>query len=255
MSTIRKLALAFVLIVAIVGCAPAPTPQVVPTPMPQTTQPALPQQIQIVQPEKRSIFVAGEGEMKVKPDMAELRIGIETESGTVTVAKKENDTITKKVMAAIQKYEIDEKDIKTTYLSIYPNTDYRSSAITGYTVYNSIKLTIRDLTIFEAVLSDVLDAGANHLDVDFTVSDLEKYQAQARELALKAAMDKASEMAKTLGQEIGIPLSIQEVTSNDQIRYPSSAFMLSAFGLEDISTIAFGQITIKAAVTVEFELK
>ena len=208
---------------------------------------------------KRSIAVVGEGEVKVAPDFVELVVGVETESGTLAPAKKSNDAITIKVMEVIQKYGIDEKDYKTSYLSIYPQNDYRSSTITGYTVYNSIKLTIRDLAIFESLLTDILGAGANRISgISFQVTDVETYKTQARELALKNAKDKATAMASVLDQEIGVPLTIQEVVLSSSGRYLNllvDAVILSDAYIDTLSTIAIGQISIKATVTVEFELK
>lgn len=260
MSTFGKISLALIVLVTLVACAPS-TP-IAPTPVPpqqQPTNPPFPQEIQITQPEKRSIAVVGEGEVKVVPDFVEFVVGIETESGTLAPAKKANDAITLKVMEVIKKYGIDEKDFKTSYLSIYPQTDYRSSAITGYTVYNSIKLTVRDLNTFEALLTDVLGAGANRISgISFQVTDMDMYKAQARELALKNAKDKATDMASVLDQEIGAPLTIQEVILGSSGRYLNlltDAVILSDAYIDTLSTIAIGQISIKASVTVEFELK
>lgn len=244
MSTIRKFALAFVMIVTIVGCAPA-------------------QDIQIVQSEERSITVLGEAEVLVMPDSVQFVIGIQTEKRTVVEAKETNDEIAQRVMAVLKTYEIEEKYIRTDYLNIDPDTNYSTSHIQGYIVNLKTYVTVHDLSKFEDIISDVLEAGANQISgIKFLISDLKTYREQARKLAIQAAKEKAAAMASELGQEVGEPLSIEEVspstsyTSYDnrmalQVVYESE----QAYNPESMNIMALGQISVKAFVAVRFQLK
>jgi uncharacterized protein YggE len=72
-------------------------------------------------------------------------------------------------------------------------------------------LEIRDTSIFEDILSDILEAGANYVrDVIFRTTELKKYREQARSHAITAAREKAVKLAKELGQKVGKPYIIQE---------------------------------------------
>jgi uncharacterized protein YggE len=115
-----------------------------------------------------------------------------------------------------------------------------------------------------------LQAGVNYIHgVDFQTTELRKYRDQARELALKAAQEKAEMMAATLGQKIGKPLQINEVTIGAPWWYSSSWWGYGRqTGMtqnvtqnagdnqgETSDTIALGKISIRANVTVTFELQ
>ena len=75
----------------------------------------------------------------------------------------------------------------------------------------SIVLTLRDISKFESILSNVLKAGANYVHgVQFRTTELRKHRDEARSLAIKAAQKKANDLAKELGQIVGKPYKIQE---------------------------------------------
>jgi uncharacterized protein YggE len=76
---------------------------------------------------------------------------------------------------------------------------------------------------------------------------------------MRAAQEKASAMAKEIGQSIGKAYSITEEgpppyysQSNSNFSYDRAAGQQAS---SDESTIALGQISITARVTVSFELK
>jgi uncharacterized protein YggE len=115
-------------------------------------------------------------------------------------------------------------------------------------------------------------AGINYIHgVDFQTTEFKKYREQARELALKAAREKAEKMATVLGQAIGAPLQINENYGGSPWWYYSSwwgwsggrSHGMSQYNVqvdrgsagEITDTIVLGKLTIKANVTVTFELK
>lgn len=218
------------------------------------------QEFQVVQAEQRSITVTGIGEVKVAPDLAEVVFSVYTANQDLIAAKQENDEISRNVLEAIRSYEIDENDIKTDYLNIFSETSESTPQIYRYGVKNGFKVTVRDLSILEALITDVLKAGGNRIaGVYFRVSDLETQQEKAREMAIKSAKEKAIKMAGELGQEIDVPLTITE----SPVIYPYGATSFLALGradynsynFEEFNVMAFGEITIKASVSIEFSLK
>ena len=260
MSAIRKLALEFVVFVNIIGCAPTkPTPQAMPTPMPQATQSTLPQQVQIIQPEKRSISVIGEGEVKVKPDMVVFSVGIEAEFKNAADTKAALNDLTQKAINILKEYGIEDKDIEISFYPYYNNFSF-SSYSNKYRAYHLIKVTDRDPARFEDLSFALLESGAYAINqVEFRSSNMEQYQEQARTLALESAKNKAIAMAKTLGQEIGLPLSIQELVKTRNSYYSTyqvGMFLASSETVVDSSVPTdYSQLTVTATVTVEFELK
>jgi uncharacterized protein YggE len=120
---------------------------------------------------------------------------------------------------------------------------------------------LRDVTRAEGLLSELLDSGVTRINtVSFRSSQMRKYRDQAREMAMRAAREKAAALAGAVGQKIGKAYSIEEevptrsyasqnVMSNNSVSFDSDSSSASE------GTLALGQIKISARVTVKFELE
>jgi uncharacterized protein YggE len=218
------------------------------------------------------VTVTGNAEVKVVPDEVVVTLGVETRDAKLDVAKSQNDAIVQRVLPLLQGYGIDSEHIQTEYIGISPIYDYSQSGggrLTGYTANKTIVVTLKDLSRFEQLLSGVLGAGANYVyDVQFKTTESRKYRDQARELAVQAAQEKATALAGKLGQGLGAPVTIVEEKSEEHSWYGygwwsrygggMTANVVTEVGSSDLesgTTVAPGQITVSAQVTVTFELK
>jgi uncharacterized protein YggE len=220
--------------------------------------------------EPRLITVTGDAEVRVTPDEVILTLGVETWNVDLNIAKTENDQRTQKIVDVVKKHKIEAKNIQTDYISIEPRYKerYEHNKFIGYFVRKSIVITLRDTSKFEAVLSGVLEAGANYVHgVQFRTTELRKYRDEARSLAIKAAYEKANDLAKELGQKVGRPYKIMENPSGWWSWYNAwwgsrwrggmaqNVIQNAASPSESGSSIALGQIKVNAKVTVSFELE
>jgi hypothetical protein len=226
----------------------------------------------------RLISVNGEAEVNVVPDEVIIILGVETSNLILKAAKRQNDDAIKGIIAVAKKYGVDGKDIQTDYFTIEPKYDYNEESgssrqkivFVGYFVRKNISITLRDLSKYEDVLSGVLEAGANYLQgIQFHTTELRKYRDQARVMAIEAAKEKAELFAGRLGMKIGKPYSINEDyngwyswNNSWQDRMAGRMQMQNAVmnegnysGMNEPSTIAPGQISVSARVTVSFELE
>jgi uncharacterized protein len=214
------------------------------------------------------ITVTGDADVKVVPDEIILTLGVETSDNDLEVAKKKNDEIMKKVLGLREKYRIKSEHVQTDFLSIRPRyrDRYESREIIGYIVDKTVVFIIKDIASFESLLSDVLKSGANYVHgIQFRTTELKKYREQARAIAIKAAQEKAQNLAKHLGKRIGDPSFIREDSTGWWYGYNSSWSRGMSQGQMSVSVpqdtadgdgaFALGQITINAKVTVSFELK
>ena len=121
-----------------------------------------------------------------------------------------------KVTKALKTLDIESKDIATDWYTIEPlYDDYDSLSIKGYRIYNIIEVTVRDVDRANDVIVAAFQAGANQVvDVEFYTSELRKYRDQAREMAMKAASEKANALAQAAGADTGCVLNINENTSS-----------------------------------------
>jgi hypothetical protein len=114
----------------------------------------------------------------------------------------------------LKKLGVEAKDIATDVYVIEPiYEDYDSLYIKGYRIHNMVAVTLRDVKKASAVIAAALKAGANQVvNVEFYTSELRKYRDQARDLAVKAAKEKAQALASAAGAETGCVLYINENT-------------------------------------------
>jgi uncharacterized protein len=205
------------------------------------------------------VRVTGTAEVKAVPDRAVIELGVQKESPSAGVAKSSEDVAARKILASLRAGGIDEKDIQTTYLSLRPETRFEKKVhITYFVAEQTLTVTVRDLTKLDALLESLIRAGGNRIDsIHYETGDLRKYRDQARDLAVKAAREKAQALAAALGQEIGKAESIEEVPES---RYSSAlsnaSFQSYAFSDKGAApSTASGENTISASVLVSFELK
>jgi uncharacterized protein YggE len=213
------------------------------------------------------VNVTGDAEIKVAPDEVVLILGVETGDKNMQVAKNQNDERVKKVIAMTKDFGIDPKYVQTSQIQIEPRYEGASTKYNfiGYFIYKTIVITLKDVDKFENVYSTALVAGATHVEgIQFRTTELRKYRDQARALALKAAQEKASAMAGTLGQKIGEPQSIREDYSgwwswyNPRWGSPMSQNVVQNAGgrtPNEEGTFAPGQISVTASVSVGFALQ
>ena len=219
-----------------------------------------------------NISVTGDATVKVVPDEIILTLGVETRHKELTEAKSENDKRVRRVIALAKSYGVDPKYIQTDFINISPEYEYINydiDRIVGYRVGKTIVITLKDIDKFDGLYSDVLELGANYVHgIEFRTSELRKYRAQARALAIKAAEEKATALAAELGRSIGNPTHINENHSGWWSSYGRwwgsrwggmmSQNVVQNAGLEGYTTeggVAPGQIEVNASVSVTFELR
>ena len=219
------------------------------------------------------ITVSGSAVVNVKPDKVILSFGIETLDEDIMTAKNDNNTMLKKALASVKGLGIPAKEIQTDHLSVSPRYDSSiHRRLLGYEVRNTFVVTLTDPSKVEPLVTQMLKDGVNYIHgIDFQTTEFKKYREQAREMALKAAKEKAEKMAAVLDQKIGAPLQISENTYYGSGRYFSAWSWwgggrnmamaqnvmqnIPSDGEEIDGTIALGKIAITAQVNVTFRLK
>jgi uncharacterized protein YggE len=177
----------------------------------------------------RSITVVGRGEVKSKPDIATVNLGVEVTAPTVSEAMTEANARMKTILSAMKALGIADKDIQTSNFSINferqsPAAPVVSETTSGgksasdqtpagfYRVNNMIQVTSRDLDNVGDVLDAAVEAGANNVwGVSFGLDDTDALEAQAREKAVADARARAESLAKLNGVTVGDVIAISEV--------------------------------------------
>ena len=216
------------------------------------------------------ITVSGEAVVKVVPDEVLITLGVENYHRELSVAKRRNDSNVQEVINITKRFAVAAKDIQTDYINIEPRYEdsYPYTELTGHFVRRTIVVTLREIDVFEDLLTAVTEAGATNVHgIDFRTSELRKYRDQARALAVQAAGEKAEAMAGELSISVGKPKSINEDHvgwwswygygwwgSNYGFASQNVVQTVGGPSMEIDSTLAAGQISVSARVSVSFEL-
>ncbi len=222
---------------------------------------------------RRSIQVTGTAVVNVAPDRALVQLGVQSNATTVRAVEQSNSTATQAVIKAVRSLGIDAQDIATDWYVIEPiYEDYDSLYIKGYRISNMVAITVRDVSQASRVIAAALQTGANQvINVEFYTSDLRKYRDQARDMAMKAAREKAQALGQTAGAEIDCILTVNENswssyngwwpgrgqsqnlwTQNAVQNVAPSSGPSASTGDEPIS---LGKISVRADVSAVFSLK
>ena len=161
----------------------------------------------------QEIIISGEGKVFVKPDVALVSLGVKTEAQKSVDAVNRNNEKMNLIIKAIKDLGVDEKDIKTSAYNLYPVYDYPTTGrvFKGYSLDQQISVKIRNFDKISDILDKATSGGANNIgDLQFTVDDLEKVRADAREKAIEQAKEKALVLANQAGLKIIKLINVSE---------------------------------------------
>lgn len=179
----------------------------------------IPFSISSVQTSKSNLFsVTGTGKATAVPDTALISFGITKTSPNVLDAQSQVNNIINKITTDLKNLGIEDKNIKTTNYSVYPNYDYYSGRqnANGYTVSQNIEVRIKPIDKANKALDIVTTDGGNIVGgISFVLDDATQKQLQnkARADAIKEAKEKAQNLSGLSGLRLGRIVDVQEGAS------------------------------------------
>jgi uncharacterized protein len=207
----------------------------------------------------RFISLSGHGEVKARPDMAVVNVGVTTNAATAREALTQNTEAMQKVFASLKASEIEAKDIQTANFMINPRYQYdpnnaQPPKLMGYDVSNTVTVSVRKLDTLGAVLDQVVGEGSNQINgVMFAIADDENLKDQARKLAVADAERKAKLYADTGHITLG------QITSMSESSYqpPQPIPFGKAVRAEAASAvpIAEGEQSVAIDINIVWEIK
>ncbi len=215
----------------------------------------VPDKVNLVAQEE-GIWVTGEGEVMVVPDIATLRLGIEAQEATVAEAQPQAVEAMDRVMAALIDNGVAENDIQTQYFSIRQITRWvdwidEEQVVVGYRVTNMVTTKIRDIDKAGAIIDAVAEAGGDLTRIDsigFSVDDPSAYYEQARQEAMADANAKAEQLAELAGVTLGKATYISE-----GIQVPPTISITEA-SISAVTPISPGETEISLTLQVAYAI-
>jgi len=206
------------------------------------------------------ISVSGVGEVRIKPDIARLVLGVQTQDKDPQRASSQNAALAQAVIAAIRGAGVEARDIQTAGFSIAPQYDYnprpnatgpQQPVLMGYQVSNEVRVTVRRVEDAGRVLDAGIRAGANTASgLSFDIQNRD----EARDAALKLAVADCARKARVMATAAGLgPIRLLALTEGggDSPRpYPVFARAMSADAAQ--TPVSAGEIVVSASVTANY---
>lgn len=201
------------------------------------------------------VRTTGEATVTVRPDRAQIDVGVVTQANTSQAAVQQNAQKLEATLTRLRQLLGTDADIKTISYSVTPNYRYPQGGgeptITGYTATNIVRVTLDDLTKIGSVIDTAVQGGSNRIqNLRFMLKDEAPVKAQAlREAAVKARAS-ANALADALGLRVVRVLSVAEGGS------PVVPMREIAFARADAAStpIEPGTIEVTASVSLTIEV-
>lgn len=220
------------------------------------------------EPMPRTVNTSGESVVYVRPDEAVVGFGIESFGDSVDKAKQQNEDASAKLLKAIKALGIEDKHVQTDTVQLeirYKEPSHPTLGIEGYFARRQYSVTLKDIKLLEKLVDTALKNGANQLmGFEYRTSQLRKFRDQARQMAIKAAREKAEALSTELECKVGSPRTINEGGYGyygTSYRWGGNSFNVQnaaqvAPGGEggNEETMPLGQIGIHANIAVTFDL-
>ena len=199
------------------------------------------------------------GEVKVAPDQATINFGVVTEAPTAQEAMAQNAQQMTRVVAALRRAGIAERDIQTSGLNLSAQYDYQQNEpprLRGYQAANRVTVTINDLSKVGTTADAVVTAGVNQIDgISFGLKDPKAAEDQARVLAVRALQDKARLYAQALGVDLGPVRSLTEGGGYAPQPRPEVMYARVAMDAGGASTpVSAGELTVRIDISGTYDI-
>lgn len=210
-----------------------------------------------------SLTVSADGEARVAPDVAIVRLGVSAQAPTARDVQDQVNRTAGAILDAVRKLGIPADHIQTSELNLgpvygqgRPGSEPQEPKIVGYQASNVVSVQVEQLDQTGPVIDAGLGAGANRLEgVSFGLRD----DRQARAAALARAVEEARAKAEVLAGALKVRLvRILEVGEGGIAVQPQPFLRAGRLAMESAAMadtpVAAGQVEISASVTVRWEI-
>jgi uncharacterized protein YggE len=212
------------------------------------------------------LSLSAEGRVARAPDLAVFTAGVTSQGKTAAEALSANSADMNRVIAALKKAGIADKDIQTSNLNLNPiyapqrtmpdgQVVPAQPQIVGYQVSNQVTVRQRDLKGFGRVLDTLVAAGANQINgPSFELDQPDAATDEARTIAVKKARARAELYASAAGLRVVRIVSISESGGYaPQPMMVNARMAMDSFGGAP-TPVAAGEVSMNVSVSMTFEL-
>jgi uncharacterized protein YggE len=202
--------------------------------------------------------VSATGEATRVPDLAIISAGVVTRQTTATAAIQENAGRMERVLSALKRAGIEERDVQTSSINLNPEYRYqenRAPQLVGYTASNQVSIRFRDIRNTGKILDALVAEGANQINgPTLTIDKPEAALDEARLKALTNGRARADVYARALGRRVARIVAISESGGSYPVP-PPMPMMMEARAQGGDSKILPGEQKLQVTLSIVFDLQ
>jgi uncharacterized protein YggE len=201
--------------------------------------------------------VSATGETSRVPDIAIISAGVVAHSPTATGALQETADKMVRVVAALKRAGVADRDIQTSNVSLNPEYRYDNNQppqLTGYSASNQLTIRFRDIRSSGKIIDALVGQGANQVNgPNLTIDHPDAALDEARGQAIAMGRARADLYARGLGMRVVRVVSISE-SGGYAMPPPPMPMMAKAERGADTS-IEPGEQKLQVTLAMTFELQ
>ena len=201
--------------------------------------------------------ISATGEVSRVPDVAIISAGVVTRQPTASAAIQQNATQMARVLAALKRAGVADRDVQTSSVSLNPEYRYQDNQppqLNGYTASNQVNIRFRDIRNTGRILDALVAEGANQINgPSLTIDKPEAALDEARSQAIANGRARAEFYARSLGKRVVRLISVSEGGGNYPA--PPMPMMMEARAQSADTKIVPGEQKLQVTLSMVFELQ
>jgi len=203
-----------------------------------------------------TITVTGSGTVSGAPDTMSFQAGVQSIASSAAGALDANNAKMKALEASLLKNGVTKKNLQTSGLDIYQNTNAQGT-VTGYTAVDDLNVTTHNLKKAGTALDAAAHAVGNGIQlsgVTFSISNQSKLLASARARAVENAHREAVQIAKGGNTTV---VSIVRIVDQENAAAPPVVYPFGKYAAATPTSsvpIEAGKQSVNVTVTVVYSL-
>jgi uncharacterized protein YggE len=202
--------------------------------------------------------ISATGESTRVPDVAIISAGVVTRAPTAGAAIQENSARMDRVLAALKRAGVADRDVQTSSISLNPEYRYQENKppeLVAYSASNQVSIRFRDIRNSGKILDALVAEGANQINgPTLTIDKPEAALDEARVNAIANGRARADLYARALGKRVVRVISVSEGAGNYPVPPPMPMVERMSAQAADTKIVA-GEQKLQVSVSMVFELQ
>ena len=198
------------------------------------------------------------GEVTRVPDVAVISAGVVSRSTTATGALQDTADRMQRVLSALKRAGVEDRDVQTSNVSLNPEYRYpenQAPQLVGYTATNTVTVRFRDIRSSGKILDALVGQGANQINGPMlTVDKPEAALDEARAKAIAIGRARADLYARSLGLRVVRVVSVNESAGSYPVPPPVPMYARAEMAQAKTS-IEPGEQKLQVNLNMTFELQ